>query len=40
LYKDENSRNELINKGEIVVRQYNWDKTADLLWLTIQKTIQ
>jgi glycosyltransferase involved in cell wall biosynthesis len=37
LYKDENGRNELIRKGIQVVRQYSWDKTAELLWQSIQK---
>ena len=39
LYKDENLRDELIKKGEIIAYQYNWDKTADLLWHSIQKTV-
>ena len=39
IYKDENGRNELIKKGEIVAQQYNWDKTADLFWHSIQKTV-
>ncbi len=37
LYKDENLRKELIEKGRRVARQYDWDKTADLLWQSIIK---
>ena len=39
LYKDESLRNELIQKGKNIARQYSWDKTADLLWGTIQKAL-
>jgi glycosyltransferase involved in cell wall biosynthesis len=38
LYKDENLRKELIQKGREVARQYSWDETADLLWQTILKS--
>jgi glycosyltransferase involved in cell wall biosynthesis len=37
LYKDESLRNRLVEKGQSVVEKYNWDKTADALWKTIQK---
>lgn len=37
LYKDENIRKELIQKGKEIVLQYSWDKTATLLWQTILK---
>jgi len=37
LYKDENLRKELILKGRQIAKQYNWDKTADLLWQNILK---
>lgn len=37
LYKNENLRKELIEKGRRVAKQYNWDKTADLLWQSIVK---
>jgi glycosyltransferase involved in cell wall biosynthesis len=37
LYKDESLRDSLVEKGETVVKQYNWDKTADALWKCIQK---
>ena len=39
LYKDENLRKELIRKGQQVAGQYSWDKTADLLWQSIIKTV-
>jgi glycosyltransferase involved in cell wall biosynthesis len=35
LYKDENLRKELIQKGQPVVNRYSWNKTADLLWQSI-----
>jgi glycosyltransferase involved in cell wall biosynthesis len=38
LYKDENLRKDLILKGRQIAKQYNWHKTADLLWQSIQKT--
>ncbi|MEI2740646.1 MAG: glycosyltransferase family 1 protein [Chitinophagaceae bacterium] len=37
LYKDENRRKELIQKGRQIVRGYSWDRTAELLWQTILK---
>ncbi len=40
LYKDENLRKELIQKGKIVTNQYSWDKTAALLWQSIGKAMQ
>lgn len=39
LYKDENLRKELIQKGREVAAAYNWDKTAALLWQSIVKAI-
>jgi glycosyltransferase involved in cell wall biosynthesis len=39
LYKDENLRNEHIEKGMEVAAEYSWDKTADLFWQSILKTI-
>jgi len=39
IYKDENLRNELIQKGIHVACQYSWQKTADLLWQSILKVI-
>ena len=40
LYKDENLRKQLIEKGRQTARQYSWDKTADLLWTSILKACQ
>jgi glycosyltransferase involved in cell wall biosynthesis len=37
LYKDETLRDMLIEKGEVVARQYNWDKTAALIWSSLMK---
>ena len=39
LYKDENLCAAKINHGRVVVQQYTWDQTADLLWKTILKTV-
>jgi glycosyltransferase involved in cell wall biosynthesis len=39
LYKDENLRKELIEKGREVAGKYNWDKTASLLWQSIEKAL-
>ncbi|MGH2552273.1 MAG: glycosyltransferase family 4 protein [Chitinophagaceae bacterium] len=37
LYKDENLRKQLIEKGRQIAKQYSWDNTADLLWQSIMK---
>jgi glycosyltransferase involved in cell wall biosynthesis len=37
LYKDENKRKDLVRQGTVTAQQYNWDRTADLLWQSIQK---
>lgn len=37
LYKDESLRNSLVEKGQAVIQQYNWVRTADVLWKSIQK---
>ncbi len=39
IYKDENLRNELIQKGKHAASQYSWDKTAKLLWQSILKAV-
>jgi glycosyltransferase involved in cell wall biosynthesis len=39
IYKDENLRNKLIEKGKLITQQYSWHKTAELLWQAIQKTV-
>jgi glycosyltransferase involved in cell wall biosynthesis len=40
LYKDENLRKELIEKGRHISKQYSWDKSSDLLWNCIVKATQ
>jgi glycosyltransferase involved in cell wall biosynthesis len=39
IYKDENLRDELIQKGEDIAKRYSWGKTAELLWQTILKAM-
>jgi glycosyltransferase involved in cell wall biosynthesis len=39
IYKDENLRKELIEKGKIVAQRYSWDRTAALLWKSIEKAV-
>jgi glycosyltransferase involved in cell wall biosynthesis len=39
LYKDENLRSQLIEKGKKISEQYNWDKSAELLWQSIMKAL-
>ena len=40
LFKDEKLRNQFINKGLERVKQYSWEKTSELLWDTIMKTVR
>ena len=40
LYKDENLRKQLIEKGRHIARQYSCNNTADLLWKSIVKARQ
>ena len=40
LYKDESYRSELIRRGIARKETFTWDKTADLLWQSIEKAIQ
>ncbi len=40
LYQDENLRAELIAKGKIRKDNFSWDKSADLLWKSIEKTLK
>ena len=37
IYKDENLRKQLIENGRVHVKKYSWDKTASLLWKSIEK---
>lgn len=39
IYKDENLRKELIEKGKQIAAGYTWPKTAELLWQSILKTV-
>jgi glycosyltransferase involved in cell wall biosynthesis len=39
LYKDENLRSQLIEKGKKICEEYNWDRSAGLLWACILKTV-
>jgi glycosyltransferase involved in cell wall biosynthesis len=37
IYKDEDLRSRLIEKGTVVAAKYSWERTADLLWESIVK---
>jgi glycosyltransferase involved in cell wall biosynthesis len=39
LYKDEDMRNTLIQRGRKRREDFSWDKTADLLWKSILRTV-
>jgi glycosyltransferase involved in cell wall biosynthesis len=39
MYKDENLRKELIEKGTQAASQYSWPRTAELLWQSIMKAV-
>ena len=39
IYKDENLRNKLINRGVEMSRHFSWDKSAEVFWSCIEKTI-
>jgi len=39
IYKDENLRKQLIEKGKIVVARYSWEQTGELLWQSIMKAV-
>ena len=39
LYGDDTIRRELIEKGQKRLKDFSWDKSAKLLWESIQKTI-
>jgi glycosyltransferase involved in cell wall biosynthesis len=40
LYKDENLRKDLIERGRQREKEYSWERTADLLWQSIQRAAQ
>lgn len=39
VWQDENLRKELIAKGLVQKQKFSWEKSADLLWQSIEKTI-
>ncbi|HVK97265.1 MAG TPA: glycosyltransferase family 1 protein, partial [Flavisolibacter sp.] len=39
IYKDEDLRKKLIEKGKLISKKYSWQNTADLLWDCMQKAI-
>lgn len=39
LYKDENLRKKLIQKGREIAGQYSWNRTAEVLWQSILKAV-
>lgn len=39
IYKDENLRKELIEKGRTIATHYSWERTAGLLWNSIVKAV-
>ena len=39
LYKDENLRRQLLEKGKKISDQFSWEKSAELLWQSMMKTI-
>jgi glycosyltransferase involved in cell wall biosynthesis len=39
LYKDENLRSQLIERGKKISEQYNWNRSAELFWECIMKTV-
>jgi glycosyltransferase involved in cell wall biosynthesis len=39
IYKDENLRKQLIEKGKLNVVKFSWEKSAELFWQSILKTI-
>ncbi|MCE3227477.1 MAG: a-glycosyltransferase [Bacteroidetes bacterium] len=40
LYRDEKLRTDLIQKGLIQKEKFSWDKSADLLWKSIEKAVR
>jgi glycosyltransferase involved in cell wall biosynthesis len=40
IYKDENLRKQLIEKGKLNVEEYSWEKSAELFWKSILKAVQ
>jgi hypothetical protein len=40
IYKDENLRKQLIEKGKLMAGQYNWKTSAAVFWQSILKALQ
>lgn len=40
IYKDENLRKQVIEKGKLNVEKFSWEKSADLFWESILKAFQ
>jgi glycosyltransferase involved in cell wall biosynthesis len=40
IYRDENLRKQLIEKGKERVQLYTWEKSAELFWQSILKTVE
>lgn len=40
IYKDEELKKKMIEKGRIIALNFSWEKTADLLWTTILQAVQ
>lgn len=40
IYKDENLRKQLIDKGKLNAEKYSWEKSAELFWESILKTVK
>jgi len=40
IFKDEVLRTQLIEKGKIQAAKYSWEKTADLVWQSIEKAVK
>lgn len=40
IYKDEDLRSRMIEKGELIAGKYSWERTADLLWESIMKAAE
>jgi glycosyltransferase involved in cell wall biosynthesis len=39
LYRDEKLRADLVNKGSLQKEKFSWEKSADLLWSSIEKAV-
>lgn len=40
LYKDESLRSRLVEKGKIAEANYSWDRSAQLLWNAVERTLE